>query len=208
MKKIILVLPVLSILLLAFVLPASASKLNNATNKTCYENTSEQLLWANSGLPTWCFRYNGEFLGNTPNTSLINYVNQLNVTSVSLCGDAFNFPYGIIQSANIDTLCQDGPIPTTYEDCLSRLASEDYFSNIIEVGSCPTPEPELTTPILTATSSLTTIMTSAINSVVGLALEVFNYWWPFVLVIGIIVALVGVFSRFALIGIRKAGRKK
>ena len=51
-----------------------------------------------------------------------------------------------------------------------------------------------------ATSTLASIMTSIVNTTVSLATTVFTDYWPYVLVIAIISALVGVFARFAKIG--------
>jgi hypothetical protein len=53
----------------------------------------------------------------------------------------------------------------------------------------------------TATSTLATIMASVVNTTVDLATTIFTTYWPYVLVIGIIAGLVGVFARFTHIGI-------
>lgn len=55
----------------------------------------------------------------------------------------------------------------------------------------------------TATSTLATIMGSVVNTTVDLATTIFTTYWPYVLVIGIIGALVGVFARLAHIGTGK-----
>jgi hypothetical protein len=52
----------------------------------------------------------------------------------------------------------------------------------------------------TATSTLNTIMGTVINTTVELATTVFSTYWPYVLVIGIIAALVVAFKKFAHIG--------
>jgi hypothetical protein len=52
----------------------------------------------------------------------------------------------------------------------------------------------------TATSTLATIMASVVNTTVDLATIIFTTYWPYVLIIGIIASLVGLFARFAHIG--------
>jgi H+/Cl- antiporter ClcA len=54
-----------------------------------------------------------------------------------------------------------------------------------------------------ATTTLSTIMGSVVSTSVDLATTVITTYWPFVLVIGIIAGLIGVFSRLARIGIHK-----
>lgn len=51
-----------------------------------------------------------------------------------------------------------------------------------------------------ASSTLATIMGSVVTSSVDLATIVFTTYWPYVLVIGIIAGLVGIFARLAHIG--------
>ena len=52
----------------------------------------------------------------------------------------------------------------------------------------------------TATSTLDTIMTSVVNTSVTLATTIFTQYWPYVLVIGIIAALIGLFARLTHLG--------
>jgi len=54
-----------------------------------------------------------------------------------------------------------------------------------------------------ATSTLATIMTSIVNTTVSLTTTIFTEYWPYVLIIGVIGALVGVFARFAHLGTGK-----
>lgn len=212
MKKLILVLPILSILLLAFVLPASAADIGNLTNESSYCNPDDPMTFNVNLLDAYTYIFNSLDLNSPPICSLISIDNPTTFYNLqALCvniGGGQNI--GNVSSLTILAALTPGDFcgGSSYNDCLTGIDGFDYYSNAIDTpssGSCLLP---ILPAVFTATSSLTTIMTSAINSVVGLALEVFNYWWPFVLVIGIIVALVGVFSRFALIGIRKAGRKK
>jgi hypothetical protein len=57
----------------------------------------------------------------------------------------------------------------------------------------------------TATSTLDTIMTVVVNTTVSLATTIFTTYWPYILVIGIIGALVAGFARLAHLG---TGRHK
>jgi hypothetical protein len=52
----------------------------------------------------------------------------------------------------------------------------------------------------TASSTLAVIMGVVVTSTVDLATIVFTTYWPYVLVIGIIAALVGVFARLTHLG--------
>jgi len=52
----------------------------------------------------------------------------------------------------------------------------------------------------TASSTLATIMATVVSSSVDLATTVFTTYWPYVLVIGIIAGLIGVFARLTHIG--------
>lgn len=54
-----------------------------------------------------------------------------------------------------------------------------------------------------ASSTLATLMGVVVSSTVDLATTVFTTYWPYVLVIGIIGALVAVFARLAHIGTGK-----
>lgn len=56
----------------------------------------------------------------------------------------------------------------------------------------------------TATSTLATIMSSIVDTTVSLATTVFTTYWPYVLVIGIIAGLIGVFSRLTHLGTGKS----
>lgn len=55
----------------------------------------------------------------------------------------------------------------------------------------------------TASSTLSTIMGVVVSSTVDLATTVFTTYWPYVLVIGIIGGLIGVFSRLTHLGTGK-----
>lgn len=55
----------------------------------------------------------------------------------------------------------------------------------------------------TASSTLATIMASVVSTSVDLATTVFTTYWPYVLVIGIIAGLIGVFARLTHIGTGK-----
>jgi len=52
------------------------------------------------------------------------------------------------------------------------------------------------TTIMTATSTLTDIMGSVIDTTVNLAKTVFVDYWPYILVFGIIAGLVAAFAKF------------
>lgn len=52
----------------------------------------------------------------------------------------------------------------------------------------------------TATSTLATIMESVINTTVGLVTTIFETYWPYILIIGVISGLVAAFVRFTHIG--------
>ena len=52
----------------------------------------------------------------------------------------------------------------------------------------------------TASSTLADIMTVVVSSTVDLATTVFTTYWPYVLVIGIIGGLIGVFARLTHLG--------
>jgi len=52
----------------------------------------------------------------------------------------------------------------------------------------------------TASSTLSTIMGVVVSSTVDLATVVFTTYWPYVLVIGIIAGLIGVFARLTHLG--------
>lgn len=54
-----------------------------------------------------------------------------------------------------------------------------------------------------ATSTLATIMASVVSTTVDLTTSIFTTYWPYVLVIGIIGALIGVFARLAHLGTGK-----
>jgi len=56
---------------------------------------------------------------------------------------------------------------------------------------------------MTASSTLATIMDSVISTTVDLATTVFTVYWPYVLVIGIIAGLIGVFARLTHLGTGK-----
>lgn len=56
----------------------------------------------------------------------------------------------------------------------------------------------------TATSTLSTVMTSVVNTVVSLTTTVITEYWPYILVIGLISALVAKFSGLVHVG---TGRK-
>lgn len=56
----------------------------------------------------------------------------------------------------------------------------------------------------TASSTLATIMGVVVNSTVDLATTVFTTYWPYVLVIGIIGGLIGVFARLTHLGTGKS----
>jgi hypothetical protein len=47
-----------------------------------------------------------------------------------------------------------------------------------------------------ATSTLDSIMTVIISTTVSLATTIFTTYWPYMLVLGVIAGLIGVFSRF------------
>lgn len=55
----------------------------------------------------------------------------------------------------------------------------------------------------TASSTLATLMGVVVSSTVDLATTVFTTYWPYVLVIGIISALVAVFARLTHLGTGK-----
>jgi H+/Cl- antiporter ClcA len=55
----------------------------------------------------------------------------------------------------------------------------------------------------TASSTLATIMESVVDTSVDLATTVITTYWPYVLVIGIIAGLIGVFSRLTHLGTGK-----
>lgn len=55
----------------------------------------------------------------------------------------------------------------------------------------------------TASSTLATIMGSVVSTSVDLATTVITTYWPYVLVIGIIAGLIGVFARLAHVGTGK-----
>lgn len=57
----------------------------------------------------------------------------------------------------------------------------------------------------TATDTLATIMGSVVSTTVGLATTVITTYWPYILVISIIGALIGAFARLAHMG---TGRSK
>lgn len=52
----------------------------------------------------------------------------------------------------------------------------------------------------TASSTLSTLMGVVVNSTVDLATTVFTTYWPYILVIGIIGALVGAFAKLTHLG--------
>jgi len=52
----------------------------------------------------------------------------------------------------------------------------------------------------TATSTLATIMGVVVNSTVDIATTVFTTYWPYVLIVGIIAGLIGVFARLTHLG--------
>lgn len=54
-----------------------------------------------------------------------------------------------------------------------------------------------------ASSTLATIMASVVDTSVSLATTVITTYWPYVLVIGIIAGLIGVFSRLTHLGTGK-----
>lgn len=54
-----------------------------------------------------------------------------------------------------------------------------------------------------ATTTLSTIMGSVVSTSVGLATTVITTYWPFVLVIGVISGLIGIFVRLTHIGTGK-----
>lgn len=56
----------------------------------------------------------------------------------------------------------------------------------------------------TASSTLATLMGVIVSSTVDLATTVFTTYWPYVLIIGIIGALVGVFARLTHLGTGRA----
>jgi hypothetical protein len=55
-----------------------------------------------------------------------------------------------------------------------------------------------------ATSTLDSIMGVVVNTTVSLATTIFTTYWPYILIIGIIGALVGAFAKLAHLG---TGRK-
>jgi H+/Cl- antiporter ClcA len=55
----------------------------------------------------------------------------------------------------------------------------------------------------TASSTLATLMGVVVSSTVDLATTVFTTYWPYVLVIGIIAGLIGVFARLTHLGTGK-----
>ncbi len=55
----------------------------------------------------------------------------------------------------------------------------------------------------TASSTLATIMGSVVDTSVDLATTVITTYWPYVLVIGIIAGLIGIFSRLTHLGTGK-----
>lgn len=54
-----------------------------------------------------------------------------------------------------------------------------------------------------ASSTLDTIMETVVNTTVSLVTIVFTTYWPYVLIVGIISGLVGLFVRFAHLGTGK-----
>lgn len=52
-----------------------------------------------------------------------------------------------------------------------------------------------------ATSTLETIMTSVINTTVSLFTTLITDYWPYILVVGVIATLIGVFGRFVKKGV-------
>jgi hypothetical protein len=52
----------------------------------------------------------------------------------------------------------------------------------------------------TASATLATIMGSVVTTTVDLATTIITTYWPYILVIGIISALVGAFARLAFVG--------
>lgn len=56
----------------------------------------------------------------------------------------------------------------------------------------------------TASSTLTTIMDTIISTSVGFAVLIITQYWPYVLVFGILSAMIGLFAKFAHLG---SGRK-
>ena len=59
----------------------------------------------------------------------------------------------------------------------------------------------------TATSTLDTVMTTVINTTVSLVVTVFQTYWPYILVFGILSGLIGAFYRFAHLGSGGHGRR-
>lgn len=58
----------------------------------------------------------------------------------------------------------------------------------------------------TATSTLATIMSTVVGTTVDLATTVFSTYWPYVLVIGILGGLIGVFARLTHLGTGKGSK--
>lgn len=54
-----------------------------------------------------------------------------------------------------------------------------------------------------ATSTLATIMGSVVSTTVDIATTVFTTYWPYVLIIGVIAGLIGVFARLTHLGTGK-----
>ena len=69
------------------------------------------------------------------------------------------------------------------------------YIDYITASAPPPPPPPPPAPPLTATSSMTNILNPVVNSSTGIALVVFNLFWPYVLVISIIAILVKVISK-------------